>query len=79
MSETNEASPAVGDLERLVSCNCHACIKEFDRKTEGGWPLSSVQMILCPECGNKRCPKASDHRLQCTDSNDVGQAGSVYQ
>lgn len=36
------------------------------------------RMILCPTCGNKRCPKASDHRLDCTGSNEPGQAGSVY-
>lgn len=40
--------------------------------------LSCSKMILCPECGNKRCPKASDHRLQCTGSNEPGQAGSIY-
>lgn len=35
-------------------------------------------MRLCPECGNKRCPKASDHELACTNSNEPGQPGSVY-
>lgn len=35
-------------------------------------------MIVCPECGNKRCPKASDHTLACTGSNEPGQPGSVY-
>jgi len=38
-----------------------------------------MRMILCPECGCKRCPKASDHELACTDSNDPGQPGSVYK
>jgi hypothetical protein len=38
----------------------------------------SYQMILCPTCGNKRCPKASDHDLACTNSNEPGQPGSVY-
>ncbi len=38
-----------------------------------------LRMILCPECGNKRCQKASDHRLECTGSNEPGQAGSVYK
>lgn len=27
----------------------------------------------------KRCPHASDHDLTCTNSNDPGQPGSVYQ
>jgi hypothetical protein len=34
---------------------------------------------MCPDCGNKRCPRASDHRLGCTGSNEPNQPGSVYQ
>ena len=60
-------------------CVCHRCIKENDLRDEAGvFPLSSVRMIVCQECGNKRCPKASDHRLACTGSNAPGQAGSIY-
>lgn len=62
-------------------CECHACIDEFNLGTSTGihwWPLSSTKMILCPTCGNKRCPHASDHRLSCTNSNEPGQPGSVY-
>jgi hypothetical protein len=36
------------------------------------------RMIVCPTCGNKRCPKATDHRLDCTGSNEPGQPGSAY-
>jgi rRNA maturation endonuclease Nob1 len=32
----------------------------------------------CPECGNKRCPRAADHKLSCTNSNEPGQPGSLY-
>lgn len=32
-------------------------------------------MILCPSCGNKRCPKALNHRFMCTNSNQPDQAG----
>lgn len=42
-------------------------------------PLNATQMIVCPSCGNKRCPHVSDHRLACTDSNEPGQEGSIYQ
>ena len=35
-------------------------------------------MITCRTCGNKRCPKASDCSLECTNSNEPGQEGSVY-
>lgn len=37
-----------------------------------------VRMVLCPTCGNKRCPHATDHRNACTGSNEPGQPGSSY-
>jgi len=40
-------------------------------------PLARV-MVVCPTCGNKRCPHATDHRLPCTGSNEPGQPGSRY-
>lgn len=39
----------------------------------------TVRMALCPDCGNKRCPKANDHRNTCTGSNEPGQKGSAYE
>lgn len=39
---------------------------------------ADIRMVLCPDCGNKRCPKASHHVLACTGSNAPGQPGSVY-
>jgi uncharacterized Zn-finger protein len=66
-------------------CECRKCIEELGLKGPqighdffDELPLSAKKMIVCPECGNKRCPRASDHRLACTGSNDPGQAGSVY-
>jgi hypothetical protein len=38
-----------------------------------------VPMILCPICGNKRCPHATDPALACTNSNEPGQRGSAYE
>ena len=35
-------------------------------------------MRLCPVCGNKRCPKATNHTNECSGSNDAGQIGSIY-
>lgn len=34
--------------------------------------------IVCDHCGNKRCPHAADHELECTGSNEPGQPGSDY-
>jgi len=63
-------------------CECHRCIRENNLTAShpflGDIPISGVKMILCPDCGNKRCPKASDHTLNCSDSNEPGQLGSVY-
>lgn len=50
---------------------CHNCFKSSGQ-------LLLDRMILCSECGNKRCPKATNHELPCTNSNEPGQAGSVY-
>lgn len=36
------------------------------------------RFVGCAECGNKRCPHATDHRLACTNSNESGQPGSAY-
>lgn len=30
-------------------------------------------MLICPDCGNKRCPRAADKDRACTGSNEVGQ------
>lgn len=35
-------------------------------------------MFLCIDCGNKRCPKATNHNNLCSNSNEPGQFGSVY-
>ena len=53
-------------------CWCHAC------RPVAMWPAEDNRMILCPACGNKRCPNATNHRHACTGSNDAGQLGSTY-
>lgn len=50
---------------------CLSCHKS------SGQPRS--RMIVCSACGNKRCPKATDHNNACTDSNEPRQAGSAFQ
>lgn len=37
-----------------------------------------MPFIVCRTCGNKRCPKATDCTLACTNSNAAGQLGSIY-
>lgn len=55
---------------------CHRCLEGVKNKM--GLPVAMGQMILCPTCGNKRCPQATDHRLKCTGSNEPDQMGSIY-
>lgn len=40
--------------------------------------MANMRFVVCPECGNKRCPKANDHRNSCSGSNEPGQEGSAY-
>ncbi|BBE76233.1 hypothetical protein [Phytobacter sp. MRY16-398] len=40
--------------------------------------LTDTRFVVCPDCGNKRCPKANDHRNACSGSNEPGQEGSAY-
>lgn len=56
---------------RGVYC-CHHCFKKSRS-------MFLNRMIVCPDCGNKRCPKASYHRFECTNSNEPGQMGSVHE
>jgi hypothetical protein len=76
----------VGDMigkavEKQAECYCHRCIeeKQIKARNAGQFLLNTMMMILCPKCGNKRCPHASDHNLVCTGSNKPGQEGSVYE
>ncbi len=35
--------------------------------------MDDNRMVLCPTCGNKRCPRADDHHNVCGNSNLPGQ------
>lgn len=45
------------------------------------WPITTLdfRFIVCPDCGNKRCPKATNHVNACTGSNEPGQPGSAWE
>lgn len=63
------------------ACWCQTCQVAY------GETLSAIdrirllgkRMIVCPDCGNKRCPKANFHGNACTNSNVVGQKGSSWE
>ena len=67
------------------NCWCWSCRKDIPVYDVAQGPLSGriitegmTRMFLCPECGNKRCPRATDHRESCTGSNEPDQQGSRY-
>lgn len=60
-------------------CPCITCEAELADKYEsltGDWYARGF--IVCPDCGNKRCPKTTHHDNDCNGSNEPGQPGSVY-
>lgn len=67
--------PAPAVPAKIEGCGCFAC---GDHLAVGGLVLPR-RMHVCADCGNKRCPKATDHRNACTGSNEPGQAGSRYE
>jgi hypothetical protein len=54
----------------MPSCTCNACVN----------PPGTLfrRMPLCPTCGNKRCPRGTEHLQPCSGSNEPGQRGSLY-
>lgn len=64
-----------------IDCWCITCDEVIaEAQRDDGNLLGAVSrgFIVCPDCGNKRCPKATHHDNACTGSNEMGQPGSVY-
>jgi hypothetical protein len=57
----------------LKTCWCFRCL---DEPSMGPFNSAMRRMILCPQCGNKRCPRATSHDNACSGSNEPGQDGS---
>ncbi len=53
----------------IPDCWCHTCRPVT---------MGDMRFVVCPECGNKRCPHANDHNNACTGSNEPEQEGSAY-
>jgi hypothetical protein len=61
-------------------CTCHRCHESrMDLIEDFAERLCQQIFIVCETCGNKRCPKATDHNLDCTGSNEPVQPGSLYE
>lgn len=64
-----KAEPVSQSDELPAKCWCHTCRPVT---------MADMRFVVCPECGNKRCPHANDHRNDCTGSNEPGQESSAY-
>jgi hypothetical protein len=64
-------------IRDLISC----CRKHWEEDAKKNYPenwWSFGTMRFCKICGNKRCPKATNCELECTNSNEPDQEGSDY-
>lgn len=72
-------------VQGATECGCLACQDERRQALapEDVWmSLPGMDRHFrygCEICGNKRCPRHTDHRLACSGSNEPGQEGSAYQ
>lgn len=57
----------------LKTCWCFQCL---DDPSMGLLNPTMVRMIVCPQCGNKRCPRATSHDNACSGSNEPVLNGS---
>lgn len=79
MLSARPAAPTQSAAQTGEACRCSRCVNEAVAAEGGsGFDTRLMQMFLCTQCGNKRCPHATDHRLSCTNSNEAGQEGSSY-
>ena len=64
----------------VMNCYCIYCENEYISIMYDLYPdeWHFRSFIVCNECGNKRCPKATYHDHECTKSNDPGQHNSSY-
>ncbi len=68
-AEFEESLTDLIDAEMEPTCWCLTCRPVT---------MNDARFVVCPDCGNKRCPHANDHRNTCTGSNEPGQEGSAY-
>lgn len=69
LAEALAAAPQPPEAKNS-ECWCESCRPQS---------LTDMRFIVCPDCGNKRCPKANNHANACTNSNAPGQKGSSWE
>ena len=79
--EVQAQSPAPTSTAHQCWCiNCETVrLKQARENGAEIWEIFGMRnFVVCPQCGNKRCPRATSHTLSCTGSNESGQVGSTY-
>jgi len=71
LDESSPMAQVFGPNAIVPECSCHACLEK------NNLPHRFMLMIVCPKCGNKRCPKAINCVHKCTGSNMPGQIGEL--
>lgn len=66
-------------MKYKYGCWCFNCLNKVYEHEDDAFPVTIYTFIVCPVCGNKRCPRATDHSNECTGSNEPGQEGSRYK
>lgn len=67
--QDHASEPPKAAEKAVDGCRCWTCHPQ---------PAIGGIMVVCPDCGNKRCPKATYHGNACTHSNAPGQEGSRF-
>jgi hypothetical protein len=64
-----------------AGCLCETCVPQggFEMVDGEFRQTGYLRFIVCGICGNKRCPHATNHRNDCTNSNEPGQKGSSWE
>ncbi|WP_234047603.1 hypothetical protein [Enterobacter ludwigii] len=77
---TIQTAPLLDSLPKIAESRCsnHQVIPDCSCRTCRPVTFTDSRFVVCPECGNKRCLHANDHRNACTGSNEPGQEGSAY-
>ena len=77
---TIQTAPALDSSPKIAESHCsnHQVISDCSCRTCRPVTFTDSRFVVCPECGNKRCPHGNDHRNSCTGSNEPGQEGSAY-
>jgi uncharacterized protein (DUF2147 family) len=56
--------PNPSELARVDGCgSCHRCVNAWR-------PVWERVMVVCSECGDKRCAKAADCRVGCENRDE---------